>query len=122
MMGVRGFGETSAKWSDFCARLREPGRMDPLEAMLGLSKADTAAVLDTSTVPALVVMGTKDSDFKDAVEEARMLAGKLDAETVIVEGAGHCPHTEMPNLVGPRIGTFLHGLTPQWPPPRAGRV
>ena len=45
--------------------------------MLSLSKADTAAILDKSTVPTLVVMGTKDPDFTDAVEEARMLAGKL---------------------------------------------
>jgi pimeloyl-ACP methyl ester carboxylesterase len=90
--------------------LREPGRMEALIAMLGLSKADTAAILDKSKVPALIVMGTKDPDFKDAVEEARMLAGKLDAETMIVDGAGHYPHTEMPDLVSPRIVAFLDGL------------
>jgi pimeloyl-ACP methyl ester carboxylesterase len=90
--------------------LGEPGRMDALKTMLGLSKADTAAILDKSTVPALVVMGTRDPDFKDAVEEARMLAGKLDAETMIVDGAGHYPHTEMPDLVSPRIVAFLNGL------------
>jgi len=90
--------------------LREPGRIDALKAMLGLSKADTAAILDKTTVPALVVMGTKDPDFKDAVEEARMLAGKLNAETMIVDGAGHYPHTEMPDLVAPRIVAFLDGL------------
>ena len=90
--------------------LREPGRIDALKAMLGLSKADTAAILDTSTVPALIVMGTMDPDFKDAVEEARMLAGRLNAETMIVDGAGHYPHTEMPDLVSPRIVAFLKGL------------
>lgn len=90
--------------------LREPGRMEALKAMIGLSKADTAAILDGSTVPALVVMGTKDPDFRDAVEEARMLAGRLDAETMIVDGAGHYPHTEMPDLVAPRIVAFLDGL------------
>lgn len=92
------------------ANLREPGRMDALQAMLSLSKADTAAILDTTTVPALVVMGTKDPDFTDAVEEARMLAGKLKAETMLVDGAGHYPHTEMPELVAPRILAFLEGL------------
>lgn len=90
--------------------LREPGRMDALLAMLSLSKADTAAILDKTTVPALVVMGTKDPDFTDAVEEARMLAGKLNAETMIVDGAGHYPHAEMSDLVGPRIVAFLDGL------------
>jgi pimeloyl-ACP methyl ester carboxylesterase len=90
--------------------LREPGRMDALRAMLALSKADTAAILDRSRVPALIVMGTKDPDFADAVEEARMLAGKLGAETMIVDGAGHYPHAEMPELVAPRILSFLDGL------------
>ncbi|WP_205909049.1 alpha/beta fold hydrolase [Neorhizobium lilium] len=33
-------------------------------------------------------MGTKDPDFKDAVAEAHMLADKLKAETMIIEGAG----------------------------------
>lgn len=87
--------------------LREPGRMDALIAMLGLSKADTAAILDQTKVPALIVMGTRDPDFTDAVEEARMLAGKLNADTMIVDGAGHYPHTEMPDLVSPRILSFL---------------
>jgi pimeloyl-ACP methyl ester carboxylesterase len=90
--------------------LREPGRMDALVAMLSLSKADTAAILEKTTVPALVVMGTKDPDFTDAVEEARMLAGKLKAETIIVDGAGHYPHTEMVELVAPKLLAFLGGL------------
>lgn len=90
--------------------LKEAGRMDALIAMLSLSKADTAAILDETTVPALVVMGTRDPDFTDAVEEARMLAGKLNAETMIVDGAGHYPHAEMADLVGPRIVAFLDGL------------
>jgi len=90
--------------------LREPGRMDALNAMLNLSKADTAAILDTTKVPALIVMGTKDPDFADPVEEARMLAGKLDAETLIVDGAGHYPHTEMADVVAPRLLSFLAGI------------
>ena len=95
--------------------LREPGRMDALIAMLGLSKADTAAILDQTKVPALIVMGTGDPDFTDAVEEARMLAGKLNAETLIVDGAGHYPHTEMPDLVSPRILSFLGELAGNGP-------
>jgi len=90
--------------------LREPGRMDALIAMLALSKADTAAILEQTKVSALVVMGTKDPDFTDAVEEARMLAGKLKAETIIVDGAGHYPHAEMPELVAPKLLAFLGRL------------
>jgi pimeloyl-ACP methyl ester carboxylesterase len=90
--------------------LREPGRMDALQAMLALSKADTAAILKETRVPTLIVMGTKDPDFADAVEEARMLAGKLKAETMIVDGAGHYPHAEMPDLVAPRMLSFIGGI------------
>jgi pimeloyl-ACP methyl ester carboxylesterase len=90
--------------------LREPARMDALKAMLNLSKADTAAILETIRVPALIVMGTKDPDFADPVEEARMLAGKLDAGTLIVDGAGHYPHAEMADIVAPRLLSFLEGV------------
>ncbi|MBC7990767.1 MAG: alpha/beta hydrolase [Luteimonas sp.] len=90
--------------------MREPGRMDALQAMIALSKADTAAIISQSRVPALVVMGTRDPDFPDASAEARWLASQLHAETLIVEGAGHYPHTEMPEEVAPKLLSFIDGL------------
>ncbi len=87
--------------------LREPGRMAALRAMIALSKADTAALLSQSRVPALVVMGTRDPDFPDAVAEAHWLAAKLGADSLIVEGAGHYPHTEMPEQVAPKVLSFI---------------
>ena len=87
--------------------LREPGRMVALQAMLGLSKADTAAMLPASRVPALVVMGSRDPDFPDASAEAHFLAAALDAESLIVDGAGHYPHTEMPELLAPKLLSFI---------------
>lgn len=92
------------------ANLREPGRMEALRRMTGLSKADTAAILARSRVPALVVMGTRDPDFPDPVAEARWLAGVLGAESLIVEGAGHYPHLEMPGRVAPSLLAFLARL------------
>jgi pimeloyl-ACP methyl ester carboxylesterase len=87
--------------------LKEPGRMDALRSMIGLSKADTAAILGKTKVPTLIVMGTKDPDFADASAEARELALKLKAQTLIVEGAGHYPHTEMVDRVAPKVLDFL---------------
>lgn len=89
------------------ANLREPGRMEALRTMIGLSKADTAAIVARSRVPALVVMGTQDPDFPDPVAEARWLAGALGAESLMVEGAGHYPHLEMPERVAPHLLDFL---------------
>lgn len=88
--------------------LKEPGRMDALLKMLSLSKADTAAILDDSAVPALVVMGTNDPDFSDPGAEAEMLAAQLNAEAMMVEGAGHYPHVEAADAVGRRIAAFIN--------------
>ncbi len=90
--------------------LREPGRMAALRTMVNLSKADTAAILPRSRVPALIVMGTKDPDFPDATAEAASLASTLNAGSLLVEGAGHYPHAELPEAVAPRLLTFLAGL------------
>lgn len=90
--------------------LREPGRMDALQSMVNLSKADTAAILPQSKVRTLVVMGTRDPDFPDAREEAKWLAGQLGAESLIVEGAGHYPHAEMPDLVAKELLRFIAGI------------
>jgi len=35
------------------------------------------------------------------------VAERLHGELVLVEGAGHYPHAEVPDEVGPRIAAFL---------------
>lgn len=92
------------------AKLREPGRMDALRTMVGLSKADTESIVERSSVPALVVMGTRDPDFPDAIAEARWLGQALGTEPLVVEGAGHYPHLEMPEKVAPTLLAFLTRL------------
>ena len=87
--------------------LQEPARMAALETMVKLTKADTAAIVPASRVPALVVMGTRDPDFPDAVAEAHWLAAQLQADSLIIDGAGHYPHTEMPERVGPKLLAFI---------------
>ncbi len=90
--------------------LREPGRMAALHSMIGLSKSDTAAIVSQTRVPALVIMGTRDPDFTDAATEAHWLAGQLHADSGMIEGAGHYPHTEMPDRVAPRLLSFFRGV------------
>ncbi|WP_260600250.1 alpha/beta fold hydrolase [Sphingomonas endolithica] len=100
--------------ADYRARLlkniAEPGRMDALMAMLTLSKADTAAIVAESDVPALVVMGSRDPDFDDPTEEAVRLATMLSAGSLIVGGVGHYPHLETPEAVAAAIAPFLGSL------------
>jgi pimeloyl-ACP methyl ester carboxylesterase len=90
--------------------LSEPGRMAALQTMLALSKADTAAIISKSKVPALIIMGDRDPDFSDAVAETHWLAGQLGADSLIVNGAGHYPHTEMPEQVIPKLLSFIAQL------------
>ena len=92
--------------------LREPGRMAALRAMIGLSKRSTEAMLQHSRVPALVVMGSRDPDFPRPEVEARWLASRLAARLVLVEGAGHYPHLELPEAVTPGLLAFLDELPP----------
>lgn len=90
--------------------LQEPGRMPALQKMVGLSKADTEAILGRSRIPALIVMGTKDADFPDPQQEAQWLSSRLGARTLLVKDAGHYPHVEMPGVTGSEIVHFLRQL------------
>ncbi|HEX5338697.1 MAG TPA: alpha/beta hydrolase [Gallionella sp.] len=87
--------------------LRESGRMAALKTMVGLSKAETEAIVGLKPVPALVVMGSRDPDFRDARAEANWLANKLGTQSVIVEGGGHYPHVETPQQIAPAVIAFL---------------
>lgn len=91
--------------------LREPGRMEALRIMVNLSKRDTESMLALSEVPALVIMGTRDPDFPDATAEAHWVATQIKGKTLLVDGAGHYPHTEMPELVAPEMVAFIESLS-----------
>lgn len=87
--------------------LREPGRMAAMRAMMFASKADVAVRLPEVKAPTLVVMGSKDPDFEDPAKEADTVARLLRGEVVMIEGAGHYPHAEMPDDTTPAILGFL---------------
>lgn len=93
------------------ANLKEPGRLESLRRMITASKAASDARLGRIRAPALIVMGSKDPDFKDPQAEARRLAERLRsggaaAEYRMVDEAGHYPHVEMPDVVGEPIAAF----------------
>lgn len=92
--------------------LRGPGRMEALRMMVGLSKAETASIVGSVRVPALVIMGSRDPDFRDARDEAAWLAGQLGCASLIIEGAGHYPHVEAPGQFAAALVDFLGRLRP----------
>jgi pimeloyl-ACP methyl ester carboxylesterase len=87
------------------------GRMHVVNAMLGASKAACEAKLPDVKARTLVVMGSRDPDFPNPAMEAELVASKLNGEVLMVDGAGHYPHAEMPDVTGPGIVAFLERST-----------
>ena len=90
--------------------LKEPGRVESLKHMLRASKRASEERLASVKQPTLVIMGSKDPDFKNPEEEAKWIAENLKTTYKIIENAGHYPHAEMPDEVGPIMLKFIGSL------------
>jgi len=90
--------------------LRRPGRWAAFAATTHTSHEPAEARLRDVGAPALVIMGGRDPDFPDPVAEARWVAERLNGTSLIVPEAGHYPHAEYPEVVGPAVLSFLEGL------------
>lgn len=95
------------------AAMARPGYWKAFQRLVRqLTHAPAEARLPEVHTPTLVVMGTKDPDFKDPAAEAAFIAQALDGESVLVEGAGHYPMTQYPDVVNPAILEFLARVAP----------
>jgi pimeloyl-ACP methyl ester carboxylesterase len=76
---------------------------------MGGSRADSAARVSKVVCPALVVMGTKDSDFPDPAAEAQWIADTLGgpARIEMIDGAGHYPMADTVDTTADVITAFL---------------
>jgi pimeloyl-ACP methyl ester carboxylesterase len=113
-----------ADFAQYCGKLRanlaEPGRIEALLRMLLASKAASEERLPRVAAPALVIMGSKDPDFKgpvfkDPETEAQWVAKNLNGTAKMVNDAGHYPHAEMPEITGPAIVEFLQEIKDRIP-------
>lgn len=86
--------------------LAQPGRIEAIRAMIA-TNTQVADRMPAMTTPTLVVMGSKDPDFKNPLEEARWIADNLRGKVAMIEGAGHYPHAEMPDVTSRAITEFL---------------
>ena len=93
------------------ANLAEPGRIEALGKMMAASKAASQERLPQVKAPALVLMGSKDPDFKVPEAEASWVANSLRGTYQMIKGAGHYPHAEMPEVTGLAILAFLKTIT-----------
>jgi len=92
------------------ANLREPGRMRAAQKMGQSQPNDAGAQLGHIRCPALVVMGTLDPDWPDPKAEADGIVAAMPAglgRAVMIDGAGHYPHTQFPDQVAAAMLPFL---------------
>lgn len=106
-----------ADWKPYVAALRanlsEPGRLEALHQMMISDRYDSAERLARVAAPTLVIMGTRDGDYKDPEAEARWVAEKSRGAYQMIEGAGHYPFSEYPEATVPVILKFLASLQPE---------
>jgi pimeloyl-ACP methyl ester carboxylesterase len=88
------------------ASLRRPAYRRAFTATTHTTHAPAEARLPRITVPALVVMGTRDPDFPDPTAEAQLVADRLHGEVLLIPNAGHYPQAEFPELVNPGLVAF----------------
>ena len=108
-----------AQPSDFTAynaalgkNLAEAGRLEALRQMLFAAKAAAEERLARVQAPVLVLMGSKDPDFKDPLAEAQFVADSLRGALHLIDGAGHYPQAEMPGVTAAHILSFIGTLQP----------
>lgn len=101
--------DLSAYREALVANLKEPGRIEATKAMIFASKSPCEAKIPEVRAPVLVVMGSRDPDFDDPPAEANWVSSHLHGKKLMVEGAGHYPHVEYPDIVAPAIIGFIKG-------------
>jgi pimeloyl-ACP methyl ester carboxylesterase len=92
------------------ANLTERGRHESLLRMLRASKKASGERIPRLNTPALVLMGSKDPDFKNPAQEAKRVADMVCSESVMIENAGHYPHAEFPEETARHMISFMDTL------------
>jgi len=90
--------------------LSEPGRFAAAAAMASTARQPCSERLSRVKTPTLVIMGDKDPDFPDPVAEAKFIADQTSGRLELIDGAGHYPQTELPELTAPLVLDFLKRL------------
>lgn len=90
--------------------IKQRGRLEAVMEMLRASKRASGERMPRVKQPALVLMGSKDPDFKDPKAEGERVAEAVRGSSKVIENAGHYPHAEMPEITAPLILSFLQSL------------
>lgn len=95
------------------ASLKRPGYGKAFSQLTSQLTHDPAeARLGDVTVPAIVIMGDSDPDFKDPAGEATWIGEKLSARVIMVADAGHYPQSQQPEVTATAVLSFLATVAP----------
>jgi pimeloyl-ACP methyl ester carboxylesterase len=92
------------------ANLKEDGRFDAVKGFVAASRLPSETRLTEVQAPILVVMGAADPDFPDPVAEANYIVERTGGQLALIEGAGHYPQSEVPDVTNPHIIQFLQSV------------
>ncbi len=92
------------------ANLKERGRLEATLKMIYNSKRSSGERMSKVNQPALVLMGSKDPDFKNPETEAKRIADAVRGKYAMIENAGHYPQAEMPEVTAPLMISFMDSL------------
>lgn len=90
--------------------LADPSRRRAVRRTLTADRDGVDGRIERFDLPSLVVFGSADDHFADPVTEAESTAAELRGAHLVIEGAGHYPHVEQPDLVAQAIVSFLQRL------------
>ena len=93
--------------SSVAAMLHEPGRMEALIKMVWMSKSDSTKLIPALTKPAIIIGGSKDSDYADPASELNAIAAQMKIPALVIDGVGHYPQAEAPDQASAAILEFL---------------
>jgi pimeloyl-ACP methyl ester carboxylesterase len=87
--------------------LRRPEHWPAFVQTTRTSHAEAERKLSDVHVPAVVVMGAADVDWKDPAAEASWIGGQLHARVVMVPDVGHYPQAQAPQVTADAITQLL---------------
>lgn len=107
---------TESHLRHIATNLHQPGRLRDLAAMLDTEITEVEHRLSDITVPTLIVMGEKDPLFANPRSCGEYIKSRIpDSELMVIPGAGHYPHWEMPTLTSAVITNWMQRTIPPTP-------
>jgi pimeloyl-ACP methyl ester carboxylesterase len=87
--------------------MSNPARRKAVRESLVADRDGIAERLESLHKPTLTIFGSQDDHFADPTAQAALIAGTLGGDHLVVNGAGHYPHVEQPEVVAGAILSFL---------------